>query len=81
MHLYGFTTETDQAGARIVRVSGCVADHPDPEARTVSIAFQVGADVPTVRNGALLRAEVLRTVLDTLRSLERDFQMLGEPAR
>lgn len=81
MNLYDFTTQTSEDGERIVLASGCVADHADPAQRRVWIAFQVEIDVPTVRNGALLRQEVLSQVRDTLHPLEMGFEQIGRQGR
>lgn len=81
MNLYGFTTEHSEDGARIVRASGCVADHRDPEQRKVSIAFQVEVDLPTVRNGAYLRRAVLEQVREVLDEQAKHFQQIGDQAQ
>ena len=81
MKLHHFTTETNEDGTHIVRARGLVAVQPDRDAQLEWIEFQVVVDVPTVRNGALLRQVVLRRVIDQLRPLAEDFQQIGEQAR
>lgn len=62
---------------QIVQVRFTVADSHDPEARKEWIDVQVSVDVPTVRNGALLRSEALYKARDILDRLGRDFEHLG----
>ena len=81
MKLREFTTETNEDGSQIVRASGRVADHGDPDKQTEAITFQFAVDVPTVRNGALLRAEVLSKAQSILDQLARDFAHIGDKFR
>ena len=78
MKLREFTTETSEDGSQIVRVSGRVSTHDDPEEQTGSITFQLEIDAPTIRNGALLRAEALSEAQSILDQLARDFARLGD---
>ena len=66
MRLFEFTTETDETGGRIVRASGCIADHPDPEQRKVWLAFQVETDMRTARSGAIQRRAALEQARELL---------------
>jgi hypothetical protein len=81
MKLYELTTTTSDDGARIVLVAGRVADHRDPKEQKEWITFQFSFDLPTVRNGALLRKEVLEKGRDILSQLLRDFERIAfQPA-
>ena len=81
MKLREFTTETSEDGSQIVRASGRVSTHGNPEKQTGSIIFQFEIDEPTVLNGALLRAKVLQQARDTLDQLAKDFERLGDKFR
>ena len=81
MKLREFTTETNEGGSQIVRVSGRVSTHGDPEKQTGSITFQLEVDEPTILNGALLRSKVLQKAHDTLFQLARDYERLGDKFR
>ena len=81
MILREFTTITNEDGSQIVHVSGRVADHKDRDAQSEWIEFQFAVDAPTVRNGALLRAEVLAEAQNTLDQLAKDFARLGDKFR
>jgi hypothetical protein len=78
MKLREFTTETNEDGSRIVRVRARVSNQPDRDAQSEWIEFQCAVDVPTARNGAYLRGEVLRQVRDTLDLLAKDFVRLSD---
>jgi hypothetical protein len=64
-------------GARVVLVSGRVADHRDPAQQKEWITFQVAIDAPTGRSGATLRAEALEKARDILNQLSADFENVG----
>ena len=81
MKLREVTAHTDEDGERIVRVSGRVSTHDDPEQQTEWITFQIAFDEPTVLNGAILRAKVLEKVRDILDPLAEDFSRLGDKYR
>lgn len=77
MKLQSFTT-TDDGGRKIMSAAFVVADHPDPTKRSEWISAQLAVDVPTARNGLLLRAEVLRQARDKLDTLAKDYERLGQ---
>lgn len=77
MKLREFTCTTSDDGERIVSVAGRISDHADPAQRQEWLAFRLSVDVPTVRNGALLREEVLEKARDILHALANDFGRLG----
>ena len=81
MKLQEFTAWTNEDGSQIVRVSGRVSTHDDPEEQKEWIAFQFEIDEPTVLNGAILRAKVLEKARDKLDRLARDFARLGDKYR
>jgi hypothetical protein len=78
MHLYDFTSETDKDGSKILRVHARIANRRSRDEQSEWIDFQFAIDVPTVRNGALLRAEALSKASEILRQLASDFQRLGQ---
>ncbi len=78
MLLREFTSETNEDGTRIVRVGARVSDHADRDEQSEWIEFQVAVDVPTIRNGALLRREVLHKVRDTLDRLAAGFGHIAD---
>lgn len=78
MALRELTAETTEDGTTIRRVVARIADHPDRAEQTEWIEFQIAVDVPTVRNGALLRMQVLEQASATLTALAADFQRLGQ---
>ena len=81
MKLWEFTSETNEDGSRIVRVSGRVSTHYDLGEQTGSITFQLEIDEPTNLNGALLRAEALSKAQNILDQLASDFLRLGDKFR
>ena len=81
MKLREFTAETSEDGSQIVRVSGRVSTHDDPEKQTGSITFQLEVDQPTILNGAILRSKVLSQARDILDQLAKDFSRLGDKYR
>jgi len=81
MHLYEFTSVTQQDGDRIVRVAGRIADQPDRAAQSEWIEFQFAIDAPTIRNGAILRREALTKASDLLKQLAAGFQRLADQVR
>lgn len=81
MQLREFTSETNQDGARIVRISARISDHPDRAEQSEWIDFQIAIDEPTVRNGAILRIKALAKVRDTLDALAKDLQRLVDQSR
>ena len=80
MKLREFTSETNEDGSQIFRVRARVSDHADRDEQSEWIEFQLAVDVPTFRNGAILRQEVLETARDTLNRLATDFRRLGDQA-
>ena len=76
MKLTQLTTYHASDGSKIARVSGCVADHDDPEKQKEWINFQFGIDLPTVRNGVRLRIEVLKKAKHILDQQEKDLQSI-----
>ncbi len=79
MKLYEFTCLTNEDDSKIVRVSGRISNHSDPAQQTEHITFQLSVDVPTVRNGALLRSEALKLVSDIARDIDVHFgSLVGE---
>ncbi len=81
MKLREFTSETNEDGSRVVRVRARVSDHADREAQGEWIEFQISVDVPTVRNGAILRQEVLMQARESLDQLAKDFRSLSDQAQ
>jgi len=77
MQLQQFTTWDTGTAKRITRVAFQVADHLDPAKRTEWLDVQLVVDVPTARNGLLLRAEVLRRARGILDALADDYENLG----
>jgi hypothetical protein len=75
LKLQNFSTTDD--GTRITRVGLVVADHLDPAQRKEWLDVLVSVDLPVVRNGALLRAEVLKKARDTLDALATHYETLG----
>jgi hypothetical protein len=74
MRLIELTTTESEDGRRIVRVAGRIADPQASGEQGGWISFQLETDLPTARNGALLRSEVLRSVIETLSRLQRDYE-------
>lgn len=81
MKLREFTTITSEDGSQIVRVSGRVSTHDDPEEQAESITFQLEVDLPTVLNGAILRSKVLEKVREMLLPLQKDYERVGDKFR
>ena len=77
MKLMDFVTVDSDDQKTIKSVRFLVADHRDRERRTALISAQISTELPTVRNGALLRAEVLRQARDILEALAADYERLG----
>lgn len=77
MRLYDFGTEMSDDGEKIVAVSGRIADQRDPAKQTAHITFRFAVDLPTIRNGAILRKEALNTMHETLFQLAKDFERFG----
>lgn len=71
-------TCTDNGHRNLTSVAFVVADHPDPAMRKEWLNGQFAIDVPTARNGLLLRAEVLRQARDKLDALARHYEHLGQ---
>jgi hypothetical protein len=80
MNLREFTTFHDTKIDKITRARFVIAD-TDLSERKEWIEGQVAIDVPTLRNGADLRARVLLKVRDELDTLIKDFQLLDERAQ
>jgi|GEM_PF-4513902 len=76
-HLFD-PSETSEDGSRIVRVRARVSDHVDRDAQGEWIGLQISVDVPTVRNGAILRQEALMKARETLDQLAKDFRSLSD---
>lgn len=70
-------TCTDNGHRQLTSVAFLVADHPDPAIRKEWLSGQFATDVPTARNGLLLRAEVLRQARDILDALANHYEHLG----
>jgi hypothetical protein len=81
MKIQETTLYDNDAGDRITRVRLLVADARDPDKRTEWIDVQVSVDLPTVRNGALLRAAALEKARDILARLAQDSRNLGDQGR
>jgi hypothetical protein len=81
MELQELTTYENKAHLKIVRVRFVIADHADPTKRKEWIEGQISTELPIVRNGLHLRAEVLEQVRDILDQLGSDFQRLFEQTR
>lgn len=77
MQLFDLTTTVSEDGTRIVSVAGRIADRQPSEQQKEWIAFQLLVDLPTVRNGALLRKEVLQSIRDKVAPLIQHFDNLG----
>ncbi|HEX9877734.1 MAG TPA: hypothetical protein VGC50_13865 [Gammaproteobacteria bacterium] len=77
MKLREFTTTESDDGETITAVCFRLADHADRERSKEWIDVQLAIDVPTIRNGALLRAEALEKARDALDQLSRDYSRLG----
>jgi hypothetical protein len=77
MKLQHFTAHDD--GERITRVAFVVADHLQELERKESIdaVLKTDIDLPVVRNGALLRAEVLRKAAEKLAALAEQYETAG----
>jgi hypothetical protein len=80
MRIQEFTGYHDNDPNRISRIRLVVADHPDSTKRTQYIDAQIAVDLPTGRNGALLRAEALKQAIELLRPLETEMNNLGRQA-
>lgn len=78
MKLYDLMTTTNEDSSRIVHVSGRISDQPSSEEQKETITFQFEIDLPTVRNGALLRAEVLDKVSEISRQLAVNYRTLSD---
>jgi hypothetical protein len=78
MKLIAFTTFHNSDVSQIVGAHFVIADSDDPNARKEWIEAQVSIVVPTVRNGADLRARVLEKARDALDTLAKDFRRLDE---
>ena len=76
MKLQEFTTITNDDLSKIVYVQGRVSDHSDPEKQKEWITFRFAVELPTVRNGAILRREVLQQASEKLRGLSQDFERI-----
>jgi hypothetical protein len=81
LRLYEFTAVTSDDGARVVLVSGRVADHRDSTIQKEYITFQLAVDFPTVRNGAVQRQGALDRAHAILFQLARDFETLAGQSR
>jgi hypothetical protein len=81
MKLHDFTTFMNEDGTQIVRVHARVSDHADHDEQSEWIEFQIAVEVPTIRNGALLRQEVLLQASESLRSLAKDFERIAYQAQ
>lgn len=68
---------SDPTRIALVRLRIAAGGDPQP---TEWIEAQIAVDVPTVRNGALLRAEALKQVRDVLGRLSENFERLGRPS-
>jgi hypothetical protein len=77
VNLYEFATTTDASGEQLAICRFSIADHADPAKRSEWLDAQIAIDLPTVRNGALLRAEVLRKASGELRRLADRFEQIG----
>ena len=77
MQLQYFTTWDD--GKRITRVSFLIADHAKKDERTEWIDAQLSLELPIVRNGALLREEVLNILGEKLVQLAKTYGSLVRP--
>jgi hypothetical protein len=77
MQLHEFTGFHDNDPSRISRIRIVVADHADPTKRKEWIDALISVDLPTVRNGALLRAEALEQAIEILRQLAADLKSAG----
>lgn len=78
MKLHEFTSVTDANDQKkITQVRFVLADHADQDKREEWIAVQISIDVPTVRNGALLRSKALSQARDIIDQLAKDFERLG----
>ena len=67
MKLQSLTTYDD--GNRITHVSLSVADHPSAKERTQWIDATIALQCPLIRNGALLREEVLTILSEKMAEL------------
>jgi hypothetical protein len=81
MQLQELTTYEVKSHLKIARVRFVIADHPDPTKRKEWIEGQISTEIPIVRNGLRLRAEVLEQARDILDGLAADFQRLYEQTR
>lgn len=77
MKLISVTCHSSDDGEKIVRANVCVADHADLGQRKEWIEFQLEVDLPTIRNGAFLRKEVLEKAHGILDQLAKKFQSLA----
>ena len=77
MKLQHFTTMDN--GERITRVAFVAADHFQELERkeSIDVVLKVDIDIPVVRNGALLRAEVLRRTAAKLSALADQYDTVG----
>ena len=74
LHLFEFTSITDEVGEKILHVAGRIADHPEKTSQTQWIDFQFAIDAPTSQNGAVLRARALRLASEKLLQLASHFE-------
>jgi len=81
MQLQELTTYEVKSHLKIARVRFVIADHPDPTKRKEWTEGQISTEIPIVRNGLRLRAEVLEQARDILDGLAADFQRLYEQTR
>jgi hypothetical protein len=77
MKLQHFTAIDD--GERITRVAFVAADQYQELERkeSIDVVLKVDIDIPVVRNGALLRAEVLRKTAAKLIALADQYEDVG----
>ena len=75
MQLQELTTYEVKSHLKIARVRFVIADHADPTKRKEWIEGQISTEIPIVRNGLRLRAEVLEQARDILDGLAADFQV------
>ncbi len=79
MKLREFTSETNEDGSQIVRVRSRVSDHADRDEQSEWIELQLAVDVQTIRNGAILRQEVLEKARDALVLVGNDMRRTEQP--
>ena len=77
LHLFEFTSITDEVGEKILHVGGRIADRRGKAEQTEWIDFQFAIEAPTDQGGALLRARALTQASEKLQQLASHFDKIA----